>query len=93
MDLSYPADAEEFRTEIRAWLEENLPAGWFDEGFELTDEERRQFNADWPQKLFEGGWICATWPSEYGGKGLSTCLATFSRAAIILMVEGDRMSE
>jgi alkylation response protein AidB-like acyl-CoA dehydrogenase len=72
MDLSYPADAEEFRTEIRAWLEENLPAGWFDDGFEMTDEERRQFNAEWPQKLFEGGWICATWPEEYGGKGLTT---------------------
>lgn len=72
MDLTYPAEAEEFRTEIRAWLEENLPDGWFDEGFEMTDEERKQFNQEWPQKLFEGGWICATWPSEYGGKGLST---------------------
>ena len=72
MDLTYPVEAEEFRTEIRAWLEENLPDGWFDEGFEMTDEQRQQFNRDWPLKLFEGGWICATWPSEYGGKGLST---------------------
>ena len=23
------------------------------------------------KKLYEGGWICATWPQEYGGKGLS----------------------
>ena len=22
--------------------------------------------------LFAGGWICATWPAEYGGKGLTT---------------------
>jgi hypothetical protein len=22
--------------------------------------------------LFEGGWICATWPEQYGGKGLTT---------------------
>ena len=72
MDLTYPAEAEEFRTEIRAWLEDNLPDGWFDDGFEMTDEERKQFNQEWPRKLFEGGWICATWPSEYGGKGLST---------------------
>ena len=72
MDLTYPSDAEEFRTEIRSWLEENLPDGWFDEGFEMSDEERAQFNRDWPQKLFEGGWICATWPEEYGGKGLTT---------------------
>ncbi len=72
MDLTYPNEAEEFRVEIRAWLEENLPAGWFDKGFELSDEQRATFNVEWPQKLFEGGWICATWPTEYGGKGLTT---------------------
>ena len=77
MDLTYPADAEEFRTEIRGWLVENLPDGWFDEhhdptGLEMSDAERKQFNVEWPKKLFEGGWICATWPAEYGGKGLTT---------------------
>jgi alkylation response protein AidB-like acyl-CoA dehydrogenase len=72
MDLTYPPDAEEFRGEIRAWLEQNLPAGWFDAGFEMSDAERARFNVEWPRKLFEGGWICATWPEEYGGKGLTT---------------------
>jgi alkylation response protein AidB-like acyl-CoA dehydrogenase len=72
MDLTYPAEAEEFRTEIRAWLEDNLPEGWFDDDVEMSDEERKQFNLEWPKKLFEGGWICATWPEEYGGKGLTT---------------------
>ncbi len=72
MDLSYSTEAEDFRVEIRTWLEENLPSGWFHEGFEMTDADRREFNADWPKKLFEGGWICATWPTEYGGKGLTT---------------------
>jgi alkylation response protein AidB-like acyl-CoA dehydrogenase len=72
MDLSYPPEAEEFRAEIRKWLVANLPEGWFDAGFEMTDEQRASFNATWPQKLFEGGWICATWPAEYGGKGLTT---------------------
>jgi alkylation response protein AidB-like acyl-CoA dehydrogenase len=72
MDLSYPADAEEFRAEIRAWLTTNLPDGWGSPGFEMTTEERKAFNDGWPAKLFAGGWICATWPAEYGGKGLST---------------------
>ena len=72
MDLTYPPEAEQFRTEIRAWLEENLPAGWFEPGFEMTPEAKKQFNDEWTSKLFEGGWICATWPEEYGGKGLST---------------------
>jgi alkylation response protein AidB-like acyl-CoA dehydrogenase len=72
MDLTYPPEAEKFRGEIRAWLKENLPKGWFDEGFELDAEQRKKFNEEWPDKLFAGGWICATWPKEYGGKGLST---------------------
>ncbi|MEZ5138357.1 MAG: acyl-CoA dehydrogenase family protein [Acidimicrobiales bacterium] len=72
MDLTYPPEAEEFRVEIRTWLEENLPDGWFDEGFEMDAEEKKAFNEAWPAKLYGGGWICASWPTEYGGKGLST---------------------
>ena len=71
MELTYTPEAENFRTEIRGWLEANLPAGWFDDDFEMAPEARKAFNEGWPAKLFEGGWICATWPAEYGGKGLS----------------------
>ncbi len=71
MDLTYPPEADSFRKEIRAWLEENLPQGWFEPGFSLTKEERQEFNETWTQKLFAGGWICAGWPVEYGGKGLT----------------------
>jgi alkylation response protein AidB-like acyl-CoA dehydrogenase len=71
MDLTYPSEAETFRKEIRAWLEENLPAGWFELGFSMSPEERQQFNETWTKRLFAGGWICAGWPVEYGGKGLS----------------------
>ncbi|MEM9033557.1 MAG: acyl-CoA dehydrogenase family protein [Actinomycetota bacterium] len=76
MDMTYPAEAEEFRAEIRTWLVDNLPDGWFgpdgerDEDFEPADREA--FNTEWVKRLFDGGWICATWPQEYGGKGLST---------------------
>ncbi len=69
MDLTYPEEAETFRGEIRAWLEANLPADWADR--EMTPEEKAQFSERWNEKLFEGGWICASWPKEYGGKGLS----------------------
>ncbi len=71
MDLTYPAEAETFRADIRGWLEENLPAGWFAPGFTMTATERRAFNDSWNEKLFAGGWICAGWPVEYGGKGLT----------------------
>jgi alkylation response protein AidB-like acyl-CoA dehydrogenase len=72
MELTYAPEDEAFRAEIRNWLQENLPKGWFDKGFEMSNEERKKFNDEWPSKLFQGGWICATWPKEYGGKGLTT---------------------
>lgn len=77
MQLTYDADAEAFRTEIRDWLEENLPKGWVGaaergESLDMTPGERTEFNQRWPKKLYDGGWIGATWPEEYGGKGLST---------------------
>lgn len=71
MDLSYPPRAEEFRGEIRQWLVDNLPEGWFDGDFEMSPVEREAFDDEWVAKLREGGWLCASWPTEYGGKGLS----------------------
>jgi alkylation response protein AidB-like acyl-CoA dehydrogenase len=70
--IEYTPEAEAFRTEVQTWLTTNLPQGWFDKDFEMSSAERKAFNEAWPTKLFEGGWICATWPVEYGGKGLST---------------------
>ena len=98
MDLTYPPEAEAVRTEIRAWLEEHLPDGWFDDDFELTREERARFNDEWTEKLYGGGWICASWPTEYGGKGLSTMEAVvlneeFARAGAPLRADffGDTL--
>src|SRR3984957_18756562 len=71
MDLSYPVETEPFRAEIRKWLTDNLPEGWGSPGFSMTGDEKRTFNREWTKKLFAGGWICASWPKEYGGKGLS----------------------
>src|SRR5271165_2067751 len=53
MDLTYPPEAEAFRSVIRQWLEENLPEGWGSPGFTMTKEERRAFNDDWVKRLFD----------------------------------------
>jgi hypothetical protein len=71
VDLKYPPDVEPFRAEVRQWLADNLPPGWGTSGLAMTKKERRAFNREWTAKLFAGGWICASWPKEYGGKGLS----------------------
>ena len=72
MDLTYPAEAEAYRSIVREWLEQNLPEGWFDPDFEMDPDARAEFLEGWTAKLYGGGWICASWPKEYGGKGLST---------------------
>jgi alkylation response protein AidB-like acyl-CoA dehydrogenase len=71
MDLTYPPEAEEFRSVISSWLKENLPPRWGSPEFSPTAKERAAFNEEWTAKLFAGGWICAGWPTEYGGKGLT----------------------
>jgi len=71
MDLSYPPEAEAFRTEVRGWLEEHLPSEWGTPGFSMTADEWASFSTEWTKKLSEGRWICASWPQEYGGRGLS----------------------
>ncbi|HLI23381.1 MAG TPA: acyl-CoA dehydrogenase family protein [Acidimicrobiales bacterium] len=83
MDLTYPPEAEEFRREIRAWLDANWPV---------------EDDSDWNRRLSEGGWICATWPTEYGGRGLSTMEAVvlneeFARAGAPLRADffGDTL--
>ena len=98
MDLNYPPEADEFRSEVRAWLEDQLPEGWNTPGFTQGVEERAKFNEDWTRRLFDGGWICATWPPEYGGRGLTTIEAVvlneeFARAGAPLRADffGDTL--
>ena len=69
---TYPPEAEEFRGEIAGWLEENLPEGWGEPGL-LPDArgDARPSTRSGRPSCSTGGWICASWPTEYGGKGLS----------------------
>jgi alkylation response protein AidB-like acyl-CoA dehydrogenase len=69
MDFTYPESAEEIRSQIRAWLAVNLPAGWKGTG-RLDPSELVGFTTDWRQKLAGGGWLGCEWPVEYGGRGL-----------------------
>lgn len=71
MDFSFTAEEEQFRDELRSWLEENLPAGWLEGTFTTpVDEVKREaFLRNWQRKLFEGGWAGISWPKEYGGRG------------------------
>ncbi|MGE4303192.1 MAG: acyl-CoA dehydrogenase [Novosphingobium sp.] len=70
MDFNYSPEEEQFREELRQWLESALPQGWGETVFEPEDEdERAMFRLDWERKLHSGGWSGINWPKDYGGRG------------------------
>ncbi|MEK3799782.1 acyl-CoA dehydrogenase family protein [Peribacillus sp. FSL H8-0477] len=70
MDFSFSVKEEEFRHELRSWLEQNLPEGWLDGSSQVSKEEGESaaFLRDWQRKLYEGGWAGIAWPKKYGGR-------------------------
>jgi alkylation response protein AidB-like acyl-CoA dehydrogenase len=60
MDLNYTPEDVAFRKQVRAWLEQNMPAGPL-----RTLEERKV----WHRKLHAAGYLGMRWPKEYGGHG------------------------
>ena len=65
MDLTLSPSEEQFRDEVRTWLEENHP-GPEPEG---SLDEIMSFRREWQAKLHAGGWAGISWPEEYGGRG------------------------
>jgi alkylation response protein AidB-like acyl-CoA dehydrogenase len=70
VDFSYPAEVEQFRTELRDWLSANLtseliaarrPSGQDDAVFEKLRA--------WNRTMADAGWAAVSWPREYGGRG------------------------
>ena len=64
MDVSYSAEAESFRTEVRAILAEELPPGWQGIGAIAGHDDAERFAARWRQVLYGRGLLGITWPAE-----------------------------
>lgn len=71
MDLSFTPEQEQFRRQVRQWLEENLPTGWGTPHFRWPDDEkeRARWLREWDRKVYEAGFAGLSWPKEYGGQG------------------------
>ncbi len=70
--LPYTKEQEEFRQEVRSWLDENVPEE-MKEPYDSRDFSREQyvFWRETHQKLAAKGWLFPTFPKEYGGGGLT----------------------
>jgi alkylation response protein AidB-like acyl-CoA dehydrogenase len=71
VDVSYPAEAESFRTEVRTVLATELPPGWPGIGAIAERDDAERFAAQWRQALYRRNLLGITWPEQYGGRGLS----------------------
>ena len=66
MDFAFTREQEQFRQEVRGFLEQELRQGTFrprEDGF------WRGYSREFSRKVGEKGWIGLTWPREYGGQG------------------------
>jgi alkylation response protein AidB-like acyl-CoA dehydrogenase len=62
---------EEFRAEVRAWLDANLTgefAGLRGAGGPGREHERYDERLAWNRHLAAAGWTCLGWPAEFGGR-------------------------
>ena len=60
MDFGFGPEEEQFRAEVRDFLDENLPP---------RDARGPTFLADWHRKVREKRWVGFSWPTEVGGGG------------------------
>ena len=65
MDFEYPAEAAAFRTELRAFLDQEIPSWWTN--LFAYDDRIIPFTLEFCKKLAAKGWLAMAWPKEYGG--------------------------
>ena len=71
MEFGYPAEAEAFRAELRAWLAANLDARFREAGRSrglASGPERIALLREWNARLAAAGYAAIHWPREYGGR-------------------------
>ena len=65
MDLRFSARDEQFRMELRAFIQQELPPWW--RGMFVDDERIIPFTLQFCQRLADRGWLVPRWPKEFGG--------------------------
>ena len=69
-------DLSQFRQDVRNWLGDNFPKSLIGRGIEPFGGVEGEASipedaSSWRDRLGEKGWGTPTWPSEYGGGGLT----------------------
>jgi alkylation response protein AidB-like acyl-CoA dehydrogenase len=88
MDWNDTQEQAAFRTQVRSFIQQRLPAYYRSEQHRLAvleapendwqwdmvhgSDEAKAAASEWSKALAEKGWSAPQWPQEYGGAGLST---------------------
>ncbi len=73
MDWRFTESQENFRQEVRSWLQQVLPrfqVGRDHVGESEVESEDSRYSPAFSKELGKKGWIGLAWPAQYGGKGL-----------------------
>lgn len=65
MDLLFDDEAQAFRTEVRSWLDENVPAQPLPS---MDTAEGFEAHRAWEAKMADARMSVVSWPVEYGGR-------------------------
>ena len=68
MDFRFSPEQEEFRQEVRGFLEKEIANGTFQP---MCDGWIQGYSPEFTKKVAARGWIGLAWPKEYGGQGRS----------------------
>ncbi len=77
MDFDFTPEEEAFRSELRAFLHDELPEWW--RGMFVDDDRVMPMTRAICRKLAENNWLTMAWPNEFGGQGASVWLQTVMR--------------
>ncbi len=71
MDLRFSEQDEQFRAELRAWLDANLPPEMRSRAFWAgrSNDESFAIRREWETAKAAAGFAGIQWPTEYGGRG------------------------
>lgn len=72
MDFNDTPELAVFRSEVRAWLNENAEARTDKLHIGMEGETAFQEAKAWYKKKYDAGYACLNWAKEYGGAGLTS---------------------
>ncbi len=77
MNFEFTESEKAFRSELRAFIEAELPEEW--RGMFVDEPGAIPFTREFCKKLAQRGWLTMAWPPEFGGAGAGPWMQTILR--------------